>query len=157
MARHSNAAAVAIRRQSELLQKCRDSLSVEKFLSVLSQVALNGTLPKYDRKGNLIEEDEPEAVEPKLRLQTTQYLVDKVMSNPAPTQPVGSREDVLDPGSLRTLSNEELKAIAFGAIKESVSRSISGVKPGIEGREVQSEEAGEDSVGGVGSQGVGEA
>lgn len=148
MARHSKAASLAFRRQAETIQRARDSLSIEKFLNVLSQVALNGTMPRYDKRGNLIPEDEPEVVEPKLRLQTTQYLVDKVMSNPAPVQATGSSEDVLDDDAVKKLSNEELRAIASAALQEAVSRSLPQPRPHIEQGSGTQETGGTCSVGG---------
>jgi hypothetical protein len=131
MARRSQGASLAIRRQADALQRARDSLSIDKFLSVLSQVALNGTMPRYTAKGEIIQEDEPELVEPKLRLQTTQYLIDKVMSNPAPVTPMSSSEDAMDDSEIKKLSYEELKSLAFGALKEAIVRSETEQRPKV--------------------------
>jgi hypothetical protein len=125
MGRLNQNTSVALRRQTEAIQRARESLSVDKFLCVLSQVALNGTMPRYGKNGQLIEEDEPEVVDPKLRLQTTQYLVDKVMSNPAPQVMGATSEDVLDQTAVRTLSNEELRAIAASSLQEVLTRQRS--------------------------------
>lgn len=156
MARRSMGVSLALRRQADAIQRARDSLSVEKFLTVLSQVALNGTMPRFTAKGELIHEDEPELVDPKLRLQTTQYLVDKVMSNPAPVAPSASSEDAMDDSEIKKLSYEELKALAFGALKEAIVRSEHGDRSRVSVGEAEGGECGDAGAIGTSSPGTGQ-
>lgn len=116
---------VAASKQHELIQKARASLPLEKFLSVLSQVALNGTMPRFDQQGNIIPEDEPEPVQDRLRLETVRYLVDKVMANPVQALPAATEDDALDATAVRTLSNDQLRALAQASLNEVVTRSKS--------------------------------